>query len=156
MAMALRNLLSLSLRVILGGLMVVAGVSKLLDTGAFILAIRQLGILPPSMIFPVMIAVLQSEIWLGLALAAGFRTRIVAACLAGLIVVFIIAIAIALSRGVNGDCGCFGVIGSEKIGPGLIIRDLVLFIGCLWLAFQDQHRSIDGSHEDRNNTVEYS
>jgi uncharacterized membrane protein YphA (DoxX/SURF4 family) len=154
--MTRRNILSLLLRISLGSLMAVAGISKLLDTGAFIAAIRQFGILPPWMIFPAMIVVLQSEIWLGLALAAGFRTRIVAVCLGGLIAVFIAAIAIALSHGVNGDCGCFGIIGAEKIGGGLMVRDFILLLGCFWLAFQDQHRATDTSKSDRDKTVEYS
>lgn len=144
------------LRVFTGSLMVVAGVSKLLDTGSFFAAIRQLGILPAGMIFPAMIVVLQSELWLGLALAIGYRTRVVAACLAGLIVVFIAAIAVALARGVTGDCGCFGIIGSDKIGPGLILRDLFLLICCLWLSFQDRHSISDGAETRRDKTTEYS
>ena len=90
-----------------------------------------------------MIVIFQSEIWLGLALVVGFRTKIIAALLAGLVSLFIIVIAVALFRGTTGDCGCFGSIGSEQLGLGVIIRDTLILSGCLWLSFQKELNASD-------------
>ena len=113
-----------------------AGFVKLFDGQSFLKAIQQLDLVPAPLVFPVMVVVVQCEIWLGLALIAGFRTRIVAAMLAGLVSLFITAITIALLRGISGDCGCFGSIASEQLGPGLVVRDSLLLCCCLWLSIQ--------------------
>jgi uncharacterized membrane protein YphA (DoxX/SURF4 family) len=141
---------------ILGGMMTFAGCAKLLDAESFLNAIRRLDLVPSWLILPVMIAILQSEIWLGLALVFGLRTRIVAALLAGLVSIFIIVIAVALLRGATGDCGCFGPIGSEKLGLGLLVRDTLILSGCLWLSFQKELNASVGEKEKEDKTIDYS
>ncbi len=136
--------------------MTFAGCAKLFDAKSFLNTIQQLDIVPSLLVFPVMIVILQSEIWLGLALLIGFRTRIVAALIAGLISLFIIVIAVALLRGTTGDCGCFGPIGSEKLGIGLIIRDTLIFTGCLWLSFQKEVTASESEKEAEDKTIDYS
>ena len=123
-------------RVILGSIFAVAGFSKILDTQYFLANLRQLDLLPHVLILPVGISIVGSEIAFGLALIVGFHTRTIAAMLSGLILLFISAIAIALLRGSSADCGCFGSLDSERIGPGIIARDLLLLGGCLWLVFR--------------------
>lgn len=116
--------------------MVFAGCAKLFDVEAFLNTIQHMDFVPSRLVFPVMIVILQSELWLGFALVIGFRTRVVAALLAGLVSIFIVAIAVALLRGTTGDCGCFGSIGSENLGPGLIIRDALILSGCFGSHFK--------------------
>jgi len=141
---------------ILGGLMAFAGCAKLFDAESFLNAIQRLDIVPSRLVFPVMIAILQSEIWLGLALVFGLRTRIVAGLLAGLVSIFIIVIAVALLRGTTGDCGCFGPIGSEKLGLGLLIRDTLILSGCLWLSFQKELNASISERDKEDKTIDYS
>ena len=133
--------------------MTFAGCAKLFDAESFLNTIQRLDLVPSRLVFPVMIAILQSEIWLGLALVFGLRTRIVAALLAGLVSMFIIVIAVALLRGTTGDCGCFGSIGSEKLGLGLLIRDTLILSGCLWLSFQ---KELNASESEKEKTIDYS
>jgi len=73
--------------------MTFAGCAKLFDAESFLNTIQRLDLVPSRLVFPVMIAIVQSEIWLGLALVFGLRIRIVAALLAGLVSMFIIVIA---------------------------------------------------------------
>ncbi|MGA9407824.1 MAG: MauE/DoxX family redox-associated membrane protein [Bacteroidota bacterium] len=138
MSMLRKNFFALSLRLVLGSLMIFAGCSKLFDLRSFLITVQRLDLLPSWMILPVMILIVQSEIWLGMALVVGFRTKIIATLLAALVSLFIIVIAIALVRGTDGDCGCFGSIDSEQLGFGVIIRDTLILSGCLWLSFQKE------------------
>ena len=46
----------------------------------------------------------------------GISVKENSAILSGLLLVFIIAIAISLARGLNIDCGCFGTVGGTKVG----------------------------------------
>jgi len=152
--MSVRNYFYYIFRAILGATMSFAGCAKLFDSEAFQRAIQQLDLVPSSLVFPVMVVIVQCEIWLGLALIVGFRTRIVAAILAGLVSLFIIAIAVALLRGTTGDCGCFGSFASEKMGPGLIVRDFLLLCGCLWLSFHKDLNSSDRRKAEK--TIDYT
>ena len=136
--------------------MALAGCAKLFDAESFLNAIQRMDLVPSWLVFPVMIAILQSEIWLGLALVFGLRTRIVAAVLAGLVSIFIIVIVVALLRGTTGDCGCFGPIGSEKLGLGLLIRDTLILSGCLWLSFQKELNASVSEKEKEDKTIDYS
>ena len=141
---------------ILGGMMAFAGCVKLFDAQSFLNTIQRLDLVPSRLVFPIMIIIVQSEIWLGLALVFGFRTRIIATLLAGLVSLFIIVIAVALLRGTTGGCGCFGSIGSEKLGAELIIRDTLILAGCLWLSFQKEVNASEGEKAEDDETVDYS
>lgn len=136
--------------------MTLAGCVKLLDTKHFISAIDRIGVLPSWSIVPCAILIIQSEIWLGLALVVGFRTRIVAALLSALVSLFIVVIAVALFRGMAGDCGCFGPIGSEQIGRGVIIRDALILISCLWISFQGEPNRPERQKIAEEKPVDYS
>ncbi len=151
-----RKYFFLLIRSLLGAVMTVAGIAKLLDPRSFATAIRQMDILPPSAIFPFMVVIVQCEIWLGIALLFGFRTRIAARLLAGLVSLFIIAIVVSLLRGNAGDCGCFGTFGSEKLGPGLIVRDVLILILCLWVSFQAASASSRLQKSEQEKTIDYS
>jgi len=136
--------------------MLFAGWSKLFDLRAFLNAVERLDLLPSWMVLPATILIVQSEIWLGLALAIGFRTKIIAALLAALVSLFIIVIVLALIRGTTGDCGCFGSIVSEQLGFGVIIRDTLILIGCLWLSFQRELNVTPHQKAEKSKTVDYS
>jgi hypothetical protein len=40
----------------------------------------------------------------------------------------------AWARGLSLDCGCFGSLGPERVGPGAILRDAALGLPSLALA----------------------
>jgi uncharacterized membrane protein YphA (DoxX/SURF4 family) len=146
----------LFLRITLGSLMTFAGCAKLFHAQGFLNTILQLNLVPSWLVSPAMIVIVQSEIWLGVALVFGVRTRIVAGLLAGLVSLFIIVIAAALLLGVTGDCGCFGPIGSEKLGIDLIVRDVLILSGCMWLALQKEGSASERRKDTEGKTIDYS
>jgi uncharacterized membrane protein YphA (DoxX/SURF4 family) len=76
------------------------------------------------------------ELLAGGMLIAGTWKRASAATLTLLMVVFLLAIAQALARGLNINCGCFGSVEARKIGLLALAQDLVLLAMAGWLWWQ--------------------
>ncbi|MBK8460282.1 MAG: DoxX family membrane protein [Micropruina sp.] len=124
---------SLAGRLILGGVLLVAGALKLPNLESSVIAVRAYQLLPFDLTRPLGYALPIIEVALGLLLITGTFTRIVAIS-GGLIMVgFVIAIASVWARGISIDCGCFGGGGEVEDGiaayPWEIARDVGL-IAC--------------------------
>jgi hypothetical protein len=60
-----------------------------------------------------------------------------------LLLIFIIAIAISLGRGLNIDCGCFGTVGGTKIGIQKILENIgLLILGLILVKFGSNNISL--------------
>lgn len=107
---------SLLVRLALGAIMIWAGLAKLLEEpGAAVRAVRAYRLLPESVLPAVAFGLPAIELLLGVALIIGLFTRISAAIVGVIMVVFIAAIISAWARGLSIDCGCFG--GGGDIAP---------------------------------------
>jgi len=120
-----------ALRLGLGALFVVAGVLKLRDPTAFATEISNYRFL--ARLAPWLAATLPSvEIVLGatLLLATAPWRRAAGLAMAGLLAVFTLAMAQAMARGINVDCGCFGG-GASPVTGWTIVRDVALLAAAL-------------------------
>jgi uncharacterized membrane protein YphA (DoxX/SURF4 family) len=130
----------LAARLILGGVIFVAGALKVGAIGESILAVRAFRILPYELTSVVGTILPFAEILLGLLIMAGVFTRMTGILGALLMLAFTIAIISAWSRGLTLDCGCFGgggVISQEEAFaayPWDIARDIGLMACGVWLA----------------------
>ena len=135
---------STAARVVLGGVFLVAGGLKVIDPQSSVAAVRAYRLLPTSVATIVGWGLPFAEVALGLLLLAGVATRLVAAAVAVLLMVFIAAVASAAIRGLSIDCGCFG--GGGDVAPGQtaygteIVRDVGLLLLALWLVWQPRSR----------------
>ncbi len=141
----------LAARLVLGGVIFVAGALKVFDLGASVNAVRGYQLLPYDLTAPVGYALPFFEVLLGAALIAGLLTRWSGLLGALLMLAFTIAIASAWARGISIDCGCFGGGGEierEKAiaaYPWEIARDIGLAAAGLWLFFRPRTPfSLDG------------
>lgn len=141
-------LLRVLARLLLGGVLIVAGILKI-DGESSVLAIRgyQLPI-PYGLVQVLGYALPVVEIILGVLIVVGLFTRVAGALGAGLMLVFVALIAQAWARGLSIDCGCFG--GGGEVAPDQtrylseILRDLGLAVCGGWLAFsKDNAWSLD-------------
>ena len=113
---------SLGARLLLGGVMLVAGALKVTDPETAAQAVRAYELLPSSLAAPVGWGLPFLEIAIGLLLIVGFGVRAAAA---------------AWARGLAIDCGCFG--GGGQVAPGQtkylqeILRDVGLLLLAAWL-----------------------
>ncbi len=118
--------LALAARLYLGVVFVTASWHKLLEPGAFAIDIATYQILPVVLVNPMAIVLPWVELVAGLMLMAGFRARAAALLVAGMMLVFTVAVAIALGKGLDMSCGCFASQGAaeDPISWRTIARDL--------------------------------
>ena len=117
--------LALAARLYLGLLFVTASWHKLIEPGAFAIDIATYQILPLAVINLMAIVLPWVEIVTGIMLIVGFRTRAAALLVAGMMVMFTVAIIIALGKGLDMSCGCFASQGASEdpISWRTIVRD---------------------------------
>jgi uncharacterized membrane protein YphA (DoxX/SURF4 family) len=98
----------LVLRVLLGGVLLVAGALKVGHPAELAAAIASFRLLPAVIVGPLALALPYVELLLGAYLVAGLFTRTVAALVALQFLCYAGAIGSALVRHIPANCGCFG------------------------------------------------
>ena len=120
------------IRVYLGGLFVYASLYKIAEPYDFALSVATYQILPLSIVNLFALLVPWIELGLGTALILGLWTRTAGLLASGLLLLFVVALSIALSRDLQLFCGCFASQqAAEEIGISTLFRD----IAWLFLSF---------------------
>jgi uncharacterized membrane protein YphA (DoxX/SURF4 family) len=147
-------------RLLLGGVLVVAGAVKLPDPAAAERAVRAYQLLPEALVAPVAFGLPVIEIAVGLALLLGVFVRTAAIAAAVLLIVFLVGVGSAWARGLQIDCGCFGnggqVAAGETAYPAEVLRDLALLVAALALAWRPASRLALGRRLSEPDLEEYS
>ncbi len=122
--------LAVPLRWYLGLLFVEASWHKILDPGSFAVDVATYDILPLVLVNFVAITLPWTELIAGLLLLAGWRVRAASLLVSAMMMVFIMALGIALAKGLDMSCGCFASQGAaeDPISALTVGRD------SLWLA----------------------
>jgi len=121
----------LVLRVFLGALFVFSATGKVADPERFAIAVRAYELLPVSLTNLFALVLSWAEILSGIMLILGVYTRKAAAAVLLLLVMFTVAIATTMIRGLVIDCGCFSNEGGSQTGLLLVLRNLFLIAACL-------------------------
>ncbi|PIE19875.1 MAG: DoxX family protein [Proteobacteria bacterium] len=137
----------------LGVVFIVAATPKIRDPLGFATSIANYHLMPQSAINALAICLPWIELVVGAALVLGLSVRANLLNIGAMLVVFIIAISLAMSRGLDISCGCFSVATAESaamtrstliwdiIWLGMCVHALIFDRGMLtparWLA----HRS---------------
>ena len=122
--------LGLLARLVLGGVLLVAGYLKAFSPDKSRMAVRAYEVLPIPVANFLGILLPWLEIGAGLLLILGIGIRYSSIFGTALMLIFVIAISQAWARGLSIDCGCFG--GGGTVAPGEtkylseILRDLGL------------------------------
>ena len=125
--------LTLLARLILGVVLLVAGVLKVGNLPKSAMAVRAYELLPISLANFLGYSLPWIEIGLGLLLIVGVTVKISGALGALTMLAFIIAIAQAWARGLSIDCGCFGGGGSIDPEDTKYLSEIIRDIGLLAL-----------------------
>ena len=125
-------------RVGLGSLFLYSAFSKIGDPGLFATMVMKYEILPEYMVGLFSLTLPMVELLSGLALVCTKWLRESALLVTGQLVMFLIALIIAVARGLEIDCGCFGIsAGGGRTELLLAIaRDVVLLVPAIWLMFR--------------------
>lgn len=124
--MSVFDMLQLVGRVLLGAVLLVAGISKLRDRNGFAASVRAFGFVPRSWSGRVATVLPVVELACGVLLLTGFALQPAAVAATGLLVVFTIGIAANLKRGRTAPCACFGAATARRLGPSALVRNLLL------------------------------
>ncbi|MFO7608535.1 MAG: MauE/DoxX family redox-associated membrane protein [Candidatus Krumholzibacteriia bacterium] len=118
-------------RLAVGGIFLYACLDKVQHPQAFAVDIFNYRLVPWALLHPWAHFLPVLEATAGLALVLGVARRGAALVLGGLTVVFIVAIATALLRGLDISCGCFATDSGHAVGLDLLLRDVLLLVACL-------------------------
>lgn len=135
--------LALSIRLVLGGVFVWAGTTKLVQPSSFVETVAAFAILPVDWIAPFALSVIWIELIAGGLLLLDIWPRSNALVVLALLVVFSAALGINMYRGNDVACGCFGGDGSSSLAWALL-RDLLLAGGAAVLLAQKEQISSKG------------
>ena len=121
-------------RLILGGVLFLAGFLKVDEPDKSQMAVRAYEMLPISIANLLGLVLPFVEVAIGALLILGSLTRFMAALGGFTMVIFIIAIAQAWARGLNIDCGCFGGGGTVAPGETKYLQEILRDLGLVFLA----------------------
>jgi len=123
-------------RIFLGFIFIYAGIEKISDPLAFSNSINNYNLLPFSFVNFFAITLPWIELSAGLLLLFGVYVKENSSIIFTLLIIFFIAIAISLARGLNIECGCFGTSSGTKIGFIKLVENLILiFMSAVLIKF---------------------
>ena len=129
------------IRVILGFIFILSGISKFADLHSFANSIKNIGFTSDSFIPILSISIPVIESLAGVSLLLGLWVRASSSVVIGLLIIFIAAIVPNIANGNEIDCGCFGPLSQDKVGTSLLIRDVVMLGFALVMYTQGSHKN---------------
>jgi uncharacterized membrane protein YphA (DoxX/SURF4 family) len=128
-------ILSFILRIIIGGIFLVSGLAKISDPVRFLLTLREFRLFSESIVPFTAVFLPWLEFFLGLSVVLGVLYRTSALMLAGLNMMFIIALGSVMVRGFEIDCGCFGLVADILKLPDMadwkaVVRNVMFITLC--------------------------
>ena len=121
-------------RLVVGGMFIWAGVSKIIDPLEFAQNIANYRVFPQGISFFLALVLPWIEVICGVSLILGIFRYASALLLSGLLAVFLVLITVTIIRGIDIDCGCFGDL-SGKVDYKLILMDSILLFFSLNIFF---------------------
>ena len=125
----------ITIRLVLGGVFLWAGLSKVFKPLIFAQTIKAYGILPDIAIFPFAAVLPWIEVVVGVLLILGIWMQSNALVCITLLFSFQIALGINIYKGADFSCGCFGFRESGDPLVFTMIQDFFLLIGATILLF---------------------
>ncbi len=129
-------------RLVLGGVLLYAGLTKVSDPRDFARIIANYHLVPESITPTVAWLLPWIEIVTGLSVITGRFYRGGLVWMEILFAIFLVALVWAYAHGLDIECGCFGRVGSSSIGWPHILLDagaLGIGFGLLWQQWRKDH-----------------
>ena len=133
--MQIMSILTLLIRVYVGGYFLYAAVPKIDTPLAFATSIAHYGLVPDFAVNAMALILPWLELLAGVGLLVGFRTRTSAAICGVLLAMFTTAVAWAVIMNLNIDCGCFGDAGGETVSWMKVFTNTLMIAGMVFVFF---------------------
>jgi hypothetical protein len=131
-----------TIRLLISGLFLYAGGSKLFALPSFALTISDYGLVPEGLVLPTAFLLVTAELIAAFALLLDLRGGLTGITL--LLILFIAVLLYGIQLGLAVDCGCFGSGDQQHTSAqGLhqaVYRDLMMLAGCLFLYWYRWYR----------------
>ena len=134
------DITALAFRLIVGVVFIYASVYKIAEPELFAKSISYYKAMPVELVNIMAIIMPWLELFTGVMLVLGVFSRSNSFIIAVMLAIFIVAITQALVRGIDISCGCFRPDGGEKVGLGLLTRDIIWLFMCLQIMRYDSRR----------------
>ena len=131
--MQLMPVLTLLVRLSIGGFFLYAAVPKIVEPLAFATSISHYGLMPNWSINAMALVLPWLELIAGVGLVIGYRTKTSALICGVLLIAFTSAVAWAVVQGLQIDCGCFGEGRSEAVSWEKVFTNSLMIVGCVLL-----------------------
>jgi uncharacterized membrane protein YphA (DoxX/SURF4 family) len=113
-------------QLLLGLLFAVAALAKLGDLGSFATQVHNYRIVPVATENLLALTLPWIELVAALGLILNVRARAGAAVVTAMLAVFTVGVVVAMSRGLNFECGCFGTLDATRVGLGKVAQNLAM------------------------------
>lgn len=124
--------LSFCVRLVLGGLFLYAGLSKIGQPYHFAAAIQAYQLLPQFLVGLTAVLIPWIETVSAIALILGCKPRSALITFMILLAIFIVLIGFTMFRGLDIDCGC-GLLANRRVGWLVLAEDGALLLVIVWL-----------------------
>jgi uncharacterized membrane protein YphA (DoxX/SURF4 family) len=115
-------------RLVLGFIFIYAGAEKIADPDGFAVSISNYRILPIQLVNIFAVAIPWLELFSGILIIFGFSVKENSFIIGSLMTLFTFMVLVAVLRGLDIDCGCFGTGDAQKVGLLKIVENLVLIV----------------------------
>lgn len=115
-------------QVVLGLLFLLAALAKIVDTASLAREVHNFRIVPFWSEHLVAMTLPWVELLAGLALVLGIRPRAGAWVAGALLAGFTVGVALAMARGLNFECGCFGTAAGTRVGWAKLGENLGMLV----------------------------
>jgi hypothetical protein len=112
-----------------------AALTKLGDLPSFAVQIHNFRMMPVAVENLVALTLPWVELLAALALIFDVRPRSGAAVVGALLVLFTVGVLVAMGRGLDIECGCFGTSDVTRVGVGKVAQNLGMLL-LAWVALQ--------------------
>jgi putative oxidoreductase len=132
--------LALPMRFYLAYVFIIACLHKIAHPEMFAVDVATYSILPLELINIMAISLPWIELVAGVMLVLGLRSRAAALMVVGMMIMFIVALLMALYQGLDMSCGCFASQAANNEDPisyKTVLRDLLWFALALWVVLFD-------------------
>ena len=123
--------LSFCVRLVLGGLFLYAGLSKISQPFHFAAAIQAYQLLPQFLVGLTAVLIPWTETVSAIALLLGRKPRSALLTFIILLAIFIVIIGLTMFRGLDIDCGC-GLLANRRVGWLVLAEDVALLLFLAW------------------------
>ena len=126
------------LRIALGVLFIVAALPKLQDPVGFAKAVDNYRMVPDPVERVMALVLPPLELIVGVLLIVGIADAGASLLTLGMMILFTVAVGVAVARNLDITCGCFAVEGDTPIGLWKILENLGFLLGAVFLFLLSQ------------------